>query len=139
MHLTGSDSNSYLKQKQPYTGTSDIPASLYAQNELLLLLSFLSRFNRLGNDLLVLEPLGIVAIIGNSTFISRIKEERTRNDMVCRTAVTAKHDVLHAGKTGQSLNIRIVRLQSHGICKENQFPRPQCASPFAGHRLKDRI
>jgi hypothetical protein len=41
--------------------------------------------------------------------------------MVCRTAVTAKHDVLHAGKTGQSLNIGIVRLQSHGICKEEKI------------------
>ena len=41
--------------------------------------------------------------------------------MVCRAAVTTENDVLHTGKAGQSFDVRVMRLQSHGIRKEEKI------------------
>ena len=41
--------------------------------------------------------------------------------MVCRTAVAAEHDVLHTGKAGQRLHIRIVRLKGHRVGEKEKI------------------
>ena len=81
----------------------------------------LCRFHRFGHHRLIRKPFGIVAIIGNGTFISRVDKQRAGNDMVCRTAVAAEHDVLHTGKAGQRLHIRIVRLKGHRVGKKEKI------------------
>ena len=55
------------------------------------------------------------------TFVIGIHKQRAGNDMIRRRTITTENDVFHTCQTGQCLHIRIVRLKSHRVGKEEKI------------------
>ena len=84
------------------------------------LTSFLgtAAFHRFAYQIPVFEAVGIRAVVLLNGFIAGIQKQGTADDVVGSRAIAAKHDVFDTGQAGQCFDIGIVRLQSHGVGKE---------------------